>query len=106
MLIYIKYNISYKNKEGGKVKKFSVFLAVFIVLILLYNLLLFLASLFPSSLIENNVVESTDTLLRQGFLPHILNFADALNDNFTDSIMINTCYSIDNTDPIFSYMSR
>ncbi len=86
-------------------KKVIRYLIVFIVLIFIFNILLLLGSLFPSSLIENNVRESSKRLLLEGNLPLITNFSYVTTNNYTDSIMINECYSIDCDKPIFSYMS-
>lgn len=91
-------------KEVKIIKLFKYIIA-FIGLILTFNLLLFLSSLFPSNLLEKNVKESAKTLLIEGNKYQIIKTLDVYNDNYTDSIMINTAYSIDNTNPIYSYMS-
>ena len=91
-------------KEFKIIKLFKYIIA-FIGLILTFNLLLFLSSLFSSNLLEKNVKESAKTLLIEGNKYQIIKTLDVYNDNYTDSIMINTAYSIDNTNPIYSYMS-
>lgn len=91
-------------KEVKIIKLFKYIIA-FIGLILTFNLLLFLSSLFSSNLLEKNVKESAETLLIEGNRYQIIKTLDVYNDNYTDSIMINTAYSIDNTNPIYSYMS-
>lgn len=91
-------------KEVKIIKLFKYIIA-FIGIILTFNLLLFLSSLFPSNLLEKNVKESAETLLIEGNRYQIIKTLDVYNDNYTDSIMINTAYSIDNTNPIYSYMS-
>lgn len=88
-----------------KIIKFFKYIITFIGLIIIFNLLLFLGSLFPSNLLEKNVKESAKTLLTEGNRYQIIKTLDVYNDNYTDSIMINTSYSIDNTNPIYSYMS-
>lgn len=88
-----------------KIIKFFKYIITFIGLIIIFNLLLFLGSLFPSNLLEKNVKESAKTLLTEGNRYQIIKTLDVYNDNYTDSIMINTAYSIDNTNPIYSYMS-
>lgn len=85
-------------------KKIFKFIIVFIIIIISFNLFLFLSSSFPSSWIENNVRKSSQRLNVEGNIPLLANIV--FNDNFTDAIMINTCYSIDNSNPIFSYLSR
>ena len=67
--------------------------------------MLLLGSLFPSSLIEKNVKESSEILLREGNYYQISKFFGTENDNYTDAIMINEAYSIDNSNPFYSYMS-
>ena len=88
-----------------KIIKFFKYIITFIGLIIILNLLLFLGSLFSSNLLEKNVKESAKTLLTEGNRYQIIKTLDVYNDNYTDSIMINTAYSIDNTNPIYSYMS-
>lgn len=81
------------------------YVKTFFILIIAFNILLFLSSLFPSSFIEKNVVKSSEVLMLEGNGP-IINLRKLIkNDNYSDSIMINECYSIDNKNPIFSYMS-
>ena len=86
-------------------KKFLQYVVVFIIIILIFNLLLLLSSLFPSSLLESNVKESSERLLVEGNFFYLNKPLNITNNNFTDAIMINECYSIDNTNPFFSYMS-
>ena len=85
-------------------KNIIKYIITFIILLLIFNLLLFVTSLFPSSWIENRVRESSQILNEEGNLYHFKIF-NVENNNYTDSLIINECYSIDNTDPIFSYMS-
>lgn len=85
-------------------KSFIKYSIIFVLLIGILNIIMLLGSLFPSSIIEKNVKESSDTLLKEGnffyFKIPILK-----NNNYTDAIMINEAFSIDNKDPIYSYMS-
>ena len=79
----------------------------FIIIIISFNIFLLLSSLFPSSLIEKNVKKSSEILLKEGNTLVIKRkkYSNITSNNYTDSIMINACYSIDNKNPIFSYMS-
>lgn len=88
-------------------KKILKYIIVFIIIIISFNILLLLTSLFPSHLIEQKVMKSSEILLKEGNLYNIkfLNYVFTINNNYSDSIMINACYSIDNKDPFFSYMS-
>lgn len=87
------------------IKKIVKYIITFIILLIIFNLLLSLSSLFPSSLIEKNVKESSITLMKEGNLYQFFGWLNIYNDNYTDSIMINTAYSIDYNDPVYSYMS-
>ena len=69
------------------------------------SLFLLLGSLFPSALIENNVKESSQILMREGNIYKFFEFYNVENNNYTDSLMINEAYSIDNTNPFYSYMT-
>lgn len=86
-------------------KKIIKYVITFVILIFTFNLLLLLGSLFPSSWIEDHVRESSERLSLEGNLPLFTSYLSITNNNYTDSIMINECYSIDNTNPFFSYLS-
>lgn len=86
-------------------KTLSKYAVAFLELLLIFNVLLLLASLFPSSWIQKHVAESADTLLEEGNLYPLIEDENVVNNNYTDSIMINMSYSIDHSEPIFSYMS-
>ena len=82
--------------------KLLKYICVFIILILSYNLLLNLVSLFPSSIIYANCLKSAIRLDKEkGFYfvvpPYFV-------DNWTDSLIINEAYSIDNSSPTESYL--
>ena len=76
---------------------------IFGLLIILYISLLYVASLFPSSKIKENVQKSAEILVveteysQKTFLGRQIPA-----DNYTDSLMINNAYSIDNHDPLYS----
>ncbi len=86
-------------------KKFLKYVIVFILLFLLFNFLLFITSLFPSSWIEENVEQSSKILLEEGNFYYFSEEFDIVNNNYTDALMVNEAYSIDNKNPIYSYMS-
>ena len=98
-------NIELQKKGKIRLKKVVKYIIAFVILFLVFNSLLLLGSLFPSSLIEKNVRESSETLLSEGNYYKISKFFGTENDNYTDAIMINEAYSIDNTNPFYSYMS-
>lgn len=84
--------------------KFFKYIITFISLIIIFNLLLFITSLFPSSIIEKNVRESSDILCDEGGIYSFYDNWYVVNDNYTDALMINEAYSIDHKNPIDSYM--
>lgn len=43
--------------------------------------------------------------MKEGNVYKISEFSSITNNNYTDAIIINEAYSIDNTDPIYSYMA-
>lgn len=86
-------------------KKIFKYIIIFIILIISFNLLLFLSSLFPSSIIEENVKESAEILYEEGNLYDFGKDFYITNNNYTDALMINEAYSIDNKNPIYSYMA-
>lgn len=87
------------------IKKITKYGIVFVILIFIFNFLLFISSLFPSEIIRENVKESSEVLSEEGNLYLISEYFDVENNNYTDALIINEAYSIDNTDPIYSYMA-
>lgn len=85
-----------------KILKYSI---IFIIILLIFNLLLFTSSLYPSKIIERNVKKSSQILTEEGNLYEFFEWSDVVNNNYTDALMINEAYSIDNTNPLYSYMS-
>lgn len=86
-------------------KKIVKYILAFLILFMTFNILLLVGSLFPSSLIGANVRESSKILRDEGNYYKILKYFETENDNYTDAIMINEAYSIDNTNPLYSYMA-
>ena len=76
---------------------------IFICLIILFALLLTLTSMIPRKNIEENAKESAEILVKQTdklYIPvreWLMYF-----DNFTDALMVNTAYSIDENTPFYS----
>ena len=86
-------------------KKIIKFLLIFIILILIFMASLKLTCLFSSSVIKRNVESSSKTLLEEGnrkicFIFYKFQFKEL--DNYSDALMINTAYSIDNKTPMYS----
>lgn len=87
------------------IKKITKYVIVFVILIFIFNFLLFIGSLFPSEIIRENVKESSEILSKEGNLYQVFKYSSVENNNYTDALMINEAYSIDNTNPIYSYMA-
>lgn len=90
------------KKVLGKIIKYA---KIWIILLILFNASLCITSLFPSDIIEKNVKSSAEILLEEGNVYKISDFSSVTNNNYTDAIIINEAYSIDNTNPIYSYMA-
>ena len=86
-------------------KKVTKYIMAFIILLIVFNFVLYITSLFPSSIIEKNVASSAKILLREGNSYELSKFLSIRNNNYTDAIIINEAYSIDNINPIYSYMT-
>lgn len=81
------------------------YILVFVSIIILFMVLLTLTSLIPRENIEENTKESAEILKGQTnrlYFP-VRNWIMYF-DNFTDALMINTAYSIDNNEPLYSAM--
>lgn len=86
-------------------KKILKYIITFIILLVIYNISLYLACCFPSENIKENVLESTKIISKEGNIFSVTEDRSVIVDNNTDALMINESYSIDNEDTIFSYMS-
>lgn len=74
-------------------------------LILSFMLLLTISSVFPSKYIKTNVEQSSRTLMQEGntLKKEVIGREKPMEfDNYTDALMINTAYSIDNKTPLYS----
>lgn len=89
-------------------KKIFKYIVTYLIIIIILITLLFLASSFSSELIYNNVKESSEVLLNEGnrkivYIPY--KKLKMQFDNYSDSLMINTMYSIDSRTPLYSAMT-
>ncbi len=81
------------------------YVLTFIGIIAIFVTLLFVTCLFPSEYIKKNVKNSSETLEKEGNIKRmfVIEKLDVFNfDNYSDSLMINTVYSIDNSTPLYS----
>lgn len=79
------------------------YIVTFILILFLYNLSLFLVSILPKTeSLYNNCLSSSITLKNEGEF-YIPLYVEGL-DNNTDALIINEIYSIDNLDPLDSYL--
>ena len=87
-----------------KIKVFK-YIMIYIILIAFFIVMLTLTSSIPTDKIYKNVKTSSEVLLREGnrlikeipYRNHNMQF-----DNYTDALMINTAYSIDFKQPLYS----
>ena len=86
------------------INKFLLYVGIFILLILTFNISLYISSCFNSNLIERKVSESYEILNKEGMFYKISNLFNIRSDNSADALIINECYSIDSKEPYMSYM--
>lgn len=114
MIIINMSNAIYKIKNWGKHMKEKIkrvskdilrYILIFIILIGIYVAILTLISLIPSSMLEENVHSSSETLVQEGEkVTFNLKYKEENIFTFTDALMINTAYSVDSAHPIDSFM--
>lgn len=81
------------------------YVIIFIILICIYIFLLTATSLIPSSALKENVTKSSEILVNEGEkVTFDLKYKKEKIFTFTDALMINTAYSIDNSQPIKSFI--
>lgn len=81
------------------------YVIIFIILICIYIFLLTVTSLIPSSALKENVTKSSEILVNEGEkVTFDLKYKKEKIFTFTDALMINTAYSIDNSQPIKSFI--
>src|SRR3990167_10964141 len=79
------------------------FVITYAILLSLFISSIVVISYIPSKLLKHNIGESIKTLKMEGTYPSFgLLFRQIVLDNFTDSIILNTAYSVDETQPIMS----
>lgn len=79
------------------------YIKLFVVGILIFNVLLLACCLFPSEILKENIRESADLLSKEGNY-YKFKGVDISNNNYTDALILNMIYSIDNKTPYQSYM--
>lgn len=85
-------------------KAFFKYICIFCITICCFLIFLTLSCSIPSSLMKENLIDSSQTLNSEGNI-HEVNLASLYTihfDNYTDALMLNTCYSIDYTKPFYS----
>lgn len=81
------------------------YVIIFICIIILFVLLLTLTSMIPRENIEENTKESAEILAKQTDILYIpVREWLMYFDNYTDALMVNTAYSIDESTPFYSAM--
>ena len=72
--------------------------------IILFNIMLFFVSLIPSEMLEEHVIESANILYENGPYYKVSEWFDVYDNTWTDSVVVNEIYSMDNKHPYESYM--
>ena len=86
-------------------KKFLKYIIIFISIIILFIGLLTVSAIFSSDYIKENVRKSSELLNSEGNRKNTYIFLKNIEiqfDNYTDALMLNTAYSIDNSTPLYS----
>lgn len=79
---------------------------LFFSVLTVFCILLLLSSLIPSSSLKKNVGESVNTFKNEGIYPSYgVVGRQIVLDNYTDSLMVNTAYSVDSSQPLRSAVS-
>ena len=101
-------NFCKKVRKVVIMKKVGKYILVFLVILLGFICLLIISSSFPSSLIKKNVKKSSELLRLEGNRKECFifdKFQIQTFDNYSDCLMINTAYSIDNKTPLYSALT-
>ena len=80
-------------------KEVKSYIITFIITAMILIINLIISCMFPSSLIKNNVTESSGIFKSETWKRTIEN---RYADNFTEELMVNIAYSIDNNHPFYS----
>lgn len=85
------------------IKRTLKYISIYSVMIIFFIFILYAVSTIPNKKLEKNVIKSAEELRKEGTALIIQNFEnEAYQDNYTDALMINTVYSIDEKEPIES----
>lgn len=80
-------------------KEIKSYIITFIITVVILIATLIISCIFPSTLIKSNVLESCEMFKSETWKREI---GYKYADNFTEELMINIAYSIDNTTPFYS----
>ena len=84
-----------------KILKYSM---LFIIIICIFNISLYFACLFDSNILKKNIEKSSKILKTEGYRYKLSNVFNVKSDTYTDALIINEAYSVDNKVPYLSYM--
>ena len=88
----------------SKFKYCIKYIIIFIVLFTIFISTLLLSAIIPSNLLKNNVGKSLNVLKKEGAFHEVISGINYKLDNYTDALMINTAYCIDNEEPFNSIL--
>jgi hypothetical protein len=85
------------------VKYLGTFVISYCALVILFLLLVTVSCLIPSSALKNNIGKTIPTLKSEGIYPSVgISWRKITLDNFTESLMINTAFSVESHDALKS----
>ena len=87
-----------------KVLTILKYVCIFTALIIVFNILLYLVCSFSSNKLEKNARQSYDILREQGMFYVLSDMFYIINNNCTDTVIVNESYSVDKKTPYTSYM--
>lgn len=85
-------------------KKILKYILIYFVVLIILAVTLIIVDCIPHKYVKDNVEKSVHVFLEEGYFPKVKLAAKFLLDNYSDSIMMGTAYSIDENKPIESSM--
>jgi len=84
--------------------KFKKLASVYLIMLIIFLISMLIISIIPRNFIEENVRSSLEIFYNEGILPEKKFVTKCILDNYTDAVMLNTAYSIDEEEPIESLL--
>ncbi len=91
------------NKKYFLLGFIGKFITTYFVLVSVFLITVIAACTIPSSLLKQNIGKTLNTLKKEGSYPSFgIPWRQIVLDNFTDTLMLNTVYSVDSKNPLKS----